>query len=98
MKYSFILVLALIFYSCGTSGDTARAQYSNSSQEGFRNSPLDSNGGIRNESSFRRDRNRYHRPQYQYTHAKEYNYALRKGQKKDTTSTKTIKISDKKNK
>jgi hypothetical protein len=64
MKRIFLLVLTILFYSCGTSSGTAETQYEPTSQEDFRNSPLDTNGGFRNTSSFRNDSERYNRPEY----------------------------------
>ena len=84
MKYSFFIHFALFLSSSGTSSDTTEAQqYEYQAQKGFYNSPLDTNGGIRNTSSFRSDKNRYYGNPYG-TFAKEYNYGLRQGKKKDT--------------
>jgi hypothetical protein len=98
MRLVFFLALALFVYSCSSSSDTTDVQYSNPSQEGFRNSPFDTNGGIRNQSSFRSDSNRYNRPEYNSTLKKEFNYALRQGQEKDTLNSKTKQKSNKKHK
>ena len=85
MKYLLLIILFLCFSSCGSTNDTTEGQYSQPTQESFRNSPFDTNGGIRNTSSFRNDSERHNRPEYWNSPTpRKYNYWNVK--RKDTIS------------
>ena len=83
-----------MFCSCASSGETTEAQYSPPKQESFRSSPFDTNGGIRNTSSFRNDSERYNRVGY-WNSPIPRKYSYWNVQKLDTVNNTAKKKNDK---